>query len=152
MDEPWSSLIAGAAGGVIGAFGTGGVTSWRDSVHAKRRTSAALGMVSVELDENRDRIERFGRDKVKDLLTLHDWGMNKVTLAEHLEPNNKDLWEELVRVFNTIFEARDNRTNVLAPSPAELVDLKQKLDDHRRRHDHPRSFRARDRLRASPPE
>lgn len=102
----WSAVIAGAIGGAVGAGATGGFTSWRDYRHEHRCLSGAIGMVSVELDQNRERINRFGQDDVKGRLTLGDWASNKATLAEHLERRDPALWDELVRAYNKIHEAR----------------------------------------------
>jgi hypothetical protein len=125
----WTALIAGAIGGIAGALGTGGVTSWRDRRNERRRLSAAIGMVAVELKENRERIERVGRRDVKKHLTLQDWADNKAILAEHLEPRNEPLWNALVTAYNMIYEAKSEIGE--APSAETLGDLKRRLDNDR---------------------
>jgi hypothetical protein len=124
----WSAVLAGAIGGAVGAGATGGFTSWRDYRRERRRLSAAIGMVAVELEENRVRVEKG--DQVKDRLTLHDWAENKAILAEHLEPRNKALWDELVRAYGTIFEAMGGGS---PPTVDQLGGLKRQLDDEKSR-------------------
>jgi hypothetical protein len=119
----WTALIAGAIGGIAGALGTGGVTSWRDRRNEKRRLSAAIGMVAVELKENLERIERVGPSDAKKHLTLQDWANNKATLAEHLEPRNEPLWNKLVTAYNMVYEAKIEIGE--PPSAETLGELKK---------------------------
>jgi hypothetical protein len=136
------TVIVGVVGAVLGAalgalFTVGG--TWWLTVHldrqrARRQLHAAIGVVAAELEENRDRIERYGGlgDALRTRLTLGDWLASKNAFAG-LALRGEDqrmLWETVARTYGAISDFRAGFRDD-TPGVDELSDLVSRLIDER---------------------
>lgn len=124
MTKETAAALAGAALGLVGSWILTAVTDWW---RQWRELKTALRIISGELSEN---INRLNREDIKP--TLGDWEGAKVTIARLLE-RNEDLWRQITATYRLIYENIATRKTPNDLTEEKLKTLAKALYEERRR-------------------
>jgi hypothetical protein len=129
----WEPLLGAVVGSAATAGATLAISAYLNRQRENRDALNALQVVSTELEENQNRINKLdiGNElpcttRIKldlyssEYLTLGDWEKNKSTLAV-IALRDKTLWDEIRAIYGDVFEAK--RKNI------KSEDLEQWLKD-----------------------
>jgi hypothetical protein len=118
--------VTALGGVVLGAGATWWVTTRIERRRERVQLGGVLGLLVSELRDNRDRI---GRGADPGALTYGDWHASKAAFSQLMR--DQQLWEDVVRAYGQIYEARHARRE--PPTADELDGLADKLNAQRDR-------------------